>query len=65
MAVVSNNRKQWIEGISESNIFFSIDLQVDDKQPNDTAICPLTVVIPSVNIISRIEKGSVVFTYLH
>lgn len=53
MAGVSNNRKQWIEGISECITFFSIDLQVDDKQPNDT------VVIPSVNIIGQIEKGCV------
>lgn len=37
IAGVSNNRKEWIEGISEC-ITFSIDLQVDDKQPtNETA----------------------------
>ena len=48
MVGVSNNRKQWIEGISECITFFYIDLQVDDKQPNDT------VVVPSV-IIGQIE----------
>lgn len=37
MAGVSNNSKQRIEGISEYSLFFSIVLQVDDKQPNDTA----------------------------
>lgn len=36
MAGISYNSKQWIEGILE-HITFSIDLQVDNKQPNDTA----------------------------
>lgn len=38
MAGVSNNRKQWIEGISDCITFFYWQvLQVDDKQPNYTA----------------------------
>lgn len=55
MAGVSNNSKQWFEGISEC-ISFSIILQVDDKQAKDTTwMYPL--LWWSQNIISQAGKG--------
>lgn len=63
MAGVSDNSRQWIEEIFRAYHFFLL-LQVDDNSQIVLQVCPL--VIPSVNIISQIGKGSsLIYIYVH
>lgn len=62
MAGVSDKSKQWIEEIFRAYHFFLL-LQVDDNSQIVLQVCPL-IVIPSMNIISRIGNGSsLVYVY--